>query len=162
MTDKLKTQASKVNTLRSLRYMCFILIAVLLGALFPTAGCLPGSEAASAELNDTMMSANLTYYTEQLPPYNYMENGTLEGISVDLLEAITEKMGKKVTREEINLVPWTEGYQTVLTRNNTVLFTTARLPEREQSFKWAGPIYADNNVLFARPDRGIVVQGPES
>ena len=91
-----------------------------------------------------------------------MDNGTLEGISVDLLEAITEKMGKKVTREEVHLFPWTEGYQTVLALNNTVLFTTARLPEREQSFKWAGPIYADNNVLFARPNRGIVVTGPES
>ena len=55
-----------------------------------------GTEAASADLNDATMSADLTYYTEQLPPYNYMENGTLEGISVDLLEAITEKMGKKV------------------------------------------------------------------
>jgi hypothetical protein len=41
MTDKLKTQVSKVNTMRSLRYKYFILIAVLLGALFPTAECLP-------------------------------------------------------------------------------------------------------------------------
>ncbi|HIH73913.1 MAG TPA: transporter substrate-binding domain-containing protein, partial [Methanosarcina sp.] len=56
------------------------------------------------------MSADLIFYTEQLPPYNYMENGTLEGLSVELLEAVTEKMGKKVTREEIHLVPWTEGY----------------------------------------------------
>ncbi|HWQ47724.1 MAG TPA: cache domain-containing protein [Methanosarcina sp.] len=141
--------------------MYLLFIAVLLGALLPTAGCLPESEAASADLNDTTMSGNLTYYTEQLPPYNYMENGTLKGISVDLLEAVTEKMGKKVAREEINLVPWTEGYQTVLTQNNTVLFTTVKVPEREQSFKWVGPIYTYTNVLFARPDQGITIERPE-
>jgi polar amino acid transport system substrate-binding protein len=107
------------------------------------------------------MSANLTFYTEQLPPYNYMENGTLKGLSVDLLEIITEKMGKKVTREEVRLVPWTEGYQAALTQNNTVLFSTARTPEREQSFKWAGPFYSDRYVLFALPDRGITIESPE-
>ncbi len=145
----------------SLRYTYLILITVLLGALLPTAGCLPESEAASTDQNDTTMSANLTYYTEQLPPYNYIENGTLQGISVELLEAITEKMGKKVAREEIKLVPWTEGYQAALSGNNTVLFTTVRNPEREQSFKWAGPIYTYTNVLFARPDQEITIKSPE-
>ncbi|AKB46695.1 hypothetical protein MSKOL_0918 [Methanosarcina sp. Kolksee] len=144
----------------SLHYIYLILIAMLLGALLPTAGCLPESEAVSADQNNITM-LNLTYYTEQLPPYNYMDNGTLKGISVDLLEAVTEKMGKKVTREEIKLVPWTEGYKTVLTQNNTVLFTTVRVPEREQSFKWVGPIYTYTNVLFARPDRGITIERPE-
>ncbi|WP_292379653.1 cache domain-containing protein [Methanosarcina sp. UBA289] len=145
----------------SLRYTYLILITVLLGALLPTAGCLPESEAASTDQNDTTMSANLTYYTEQLPPYNYIENGTLQGISVELLEAITEKMGKKVAREEIKLVPWTEGYQAALSGNNTVLFTTVRNLEREQSFKWAGPIYTYTNVLFARPDQEITIKSPE-
>ena len=145
----------------SLRYTYLILIAVLLGTLLPTAGCLPESEAASADQNNTTMSVNLTYYTEQLPPYNYMENGTLKGISVDLLEAIAEKMGKKVAREEIKLVPWTEGYQAALTQNNTVLFTTVRIPEREQSFKWAGPIYTDTYVLFAQPNQKITIEKPE-
>jgi polar amino acid transport system substrate-binding protein len=145
----------------SLRYTYLILITVLLGALLPTAGCLPESEAASTDKNDTTMSANLTYYTEQLPPYNYIENGTLQGISVELLEAITEKMGKKVAREEIKLVPWTEGYQSALSGNNTVLFTTVRNLEREQSFKWAGPIYTYTNVLFARPDQEITIKSPE-
>lgn len=146
---------------QSVRYMCFILIAVFFGALSPAAGSTSGCDVASVDINDTVVSANLTYYTEQLPPYNYMENGTLKGISVDLLEAVTEKMGEKVTGEEINFVPWTEGYQTVLTENNTVLFTTARLPEREQSFKWVGPIYTYTNVLFARPDREITINSSE-
>jgi polar amino acid transport system substrate-binding protein len=144
----------------SLRYTYFILVAALAGALVLSAGCL--SEQPSGAVPAVSPAEGLTCYTEQLPPYNYQENGTLKGLSVDLLEAITEKMGTKVTREKVHLVPWTEGYQTALTRNNTVLFTTARLPGRERSFKWAGPIYAYTNVLFARPDREIVITGPES
>lgn len=146
---------------QSVWYTCFILIAVFFGALSPAAGSTSGCEAASADINDTTMSVNLTFYTEQLPPYNYMENGTLKGISVDLLEEITEEMGEKAAREEVRLAPWTEGYQAALTQNNTVLFSTARTPEREQSFKWAGPFYSDRYVLFARPDRGITIENPE-
>jgi polar amino acid transport system substrate-binding protein len=104
-----------------------------------------------------MPEQSLTYYTEQLPPFNYAENGTLKGIAVDLLESITEKMGSKVSSAQVHLVPWTEGYETVLKKNNTVLFTILRLPSREDSFKWAGPIATYKTVIFARPDRGITI-----
>jgi len=143
----------------SLRYTCFILIAVILGALVSVGECLPENGTAGSEFNNSTIS--LTYYTEQLPPYNYIKNGTLKGVSVELLEAVTEKMGKKVSTEEIQLVPWTEGYQAALKGNNTVLFTTARTPEREQNFKWAGPIYSDRDVLFAKPDQGINISSPD-
>ncbi|MDV2480849.1 transporter substrate-binding domain-containing protein [Methanoculleus sp. Wushi-C6] len=137
-----------------LRYASLFLVAVLIGALIPAVGCAQESEAASAG------PGNLTYYTEDLPPYNYMENGTLQGLSVELLEAIAEKMGENVSREELRLVPWTEGYQAALTQNATVLFSTARTPGREQSFKWAGPIYSDRYVLFAARDRAVAIDGP--
>jgi polar amino acid transport system substrate-binding protein len=142
------------------RYTTLVLAAVLAGALVLSAGCL--SEQPSRAVPAAPPAGNLTFYTEQLPPYNYEENGTLKGLSVDLLLAIAEKTGTKVTRGQVHLVPWTEGYQATLNNNNTVLFSTARLPEREQSFKWAGPIYTYSTVLFARPDRHIVITGPES
>ncbi|WP_094228804.1 transporter substrate-binding domain-containing protein [Methanolobus psychrotolerans] len=145
----------------SLRYTYLFLSIVLTGALIIASGCLSEREIESADMDSVSELASLTYYTEQLPPYNYQENGTIQGISVDLLEAITDKMGNKVYREEINLVSWTEGYQAALTRNNTVLFSMARTPDREELFKWAGPIYTNRKVLFARPDRGITIEGPE-
>ena len=139
---------------RTRRYSSVFLIAVLIGALLLTAGCISEEDRAPKDVT-------LTYYTEQLPPYNYQENGTLKGISVDLLESVTEELGAKVDREEIHLVPWAEGYQTALTQPGTVLFGMARTPEREQSFKWAGPIITDRQVLFARRGRGITIQSPE-
>lgn len=140
----------------SRRYTYFFLIAVLTGALALAAGCLSEPEDTSGDLNGP---AALTYYTEDLPPYNYLENGTLQGIAVDLLEAITEQMGEKVPRGEVRLVPWTEGYEAARTQNATVLFTMARTPERETAFKWVGPISTDRYVLFAARDRAVA--GPD-
>ncbi|MDW7732663.1 MAG: transporter substrate-binding domain-containing protein [Methanolobus sp.] len=144
-----------------LRYTYLFLCIILVGALTISSGCLSEGETESVDVNSALEVTDLTFYTEQLPPYNYQENGTLQGLSVDLLETTTEKMGNKVSREDIHLVPWTEGYQAALTQNNTVLFSMARTPEREDLFKWAGPVYTNRKVLFARPDRGISIEGPE-
>ncbi|MDD1675151.1 MAG: transporter substrate-binding domain-containing protein, partial [Methanomicrobiales archaeon] len=132
----------------------FLFCVLMTGALL-VSGCL--TQPPDGGVPTTTPGPILTYYTEQMPPYNYEENGTLKGIAVDLLEAITEKMGTKVSRNQVHLVPWTEGYQAALTGNHTVLFTAARLPAREPLFKWAGPVYSYTNVLFARPDREIVI-----
>lgn len=104
---------------------------------------------------------DLTYITEQYPPYNYQENGKLQGISVDLLEKVWERMGVNLNRSAIQLLPWTEGYERTLKENNTVLFTTFRIPEREQLFKWAGPIATGRDALLARSDRNITIPAPE-
>jgi polar amino acid transport system substrate-binding protein len=145
----------------SIRYAYPFLIAVLAGALLVAAGCL-SAEGPGPGTNVTAPgSAGLTYLTEELPPYTYRENGTLQGVSVDLLEAITERMGGTVSREQVRVVPWAEGYQAALAGNRTVLFSTARTPERESLFKWAGPIATHGEVLFARYDRELAIQGPD-
>jgi polar amino acid transport system substrate-binding protein len=145
--------------LPSARYTVYILAAVIVGACVLVAGCV--SEPFSHAVPAAPAGEELTFYTEQFPPYNYEENGTLKGLSVDLLEEISVKTGMTMTRGQIHLVPWTEGYQAALSRNNTVLFSTGRIPERENFFKWAGPIHTYSTVLFARPDRHITITKPE-
>ena len=142
------------------RYTYLILVLVLAGALLLASGCISKPEQPSTVIS-TPDSVTLTYYTEQFPPYNYQENGTLKGVAIDLLGEITGKMERRVSPDQVHLVPWTEGYQAALTRKNTVLFSTLRLHEREQSFKWAGPIFTDRYVLFAGRDRAITIKGPE-
>ncbi|MDD1710194.1 MAG: transporter substrate-binding domain-containing protein [Methanoregulaceae archaeon] len=132
------------------------LMLLLLGAMLLSSGCTTRQPDAAEISIDS-----LTYYTEQRPPYNYEENGTLQGISIDLFEAITGKMGQKVPRDRIRLVPWSEGYQAALQGNKTMIFAIARIPARETSFKWAGPIFPYTTVLFARPDAGIVINTSE-
>ncbi len=147
----------------SLRFTYLLLCIALTAAMVITAGRLSDGEKATetADPGSDMEISDLTFYTEELPPYNYEEDRMLKGLSVDLLEATTEKMGTKVSREEVNLVPWTEGYHAVLNENATVLFSMARTPEREDLFKWAGPVYTNRKVLFANQDEGISIEEPE-
>lgn len=142
------------------RYKYLILVLVLVGALYLASGCISKPGQPSTGHISTPDSVTLTYHTDQFPPYSYEENGTLKGVAVDLLGEITGKMGRRVTPDQVHLVPWTEGYQATLTRKNTVLFSAVRLSEREQSFKWAGPIFTDRYVLFAGRDRAITIRGP--
>jgi len=94
------------------------------------------------------MPSDLLVLTEEYPPYNYMDNGTLKGISVDFLESAFTHMGIDIPRDSIKILPWAEGYNTTLTRNNTLLFSTGRIPQREDQFLWAGPIISDTKVLW--------------
>jgi len=68
--------------------------------------CLATDQIASAE--------DLTYITEQRPPYSYEKDGVLQGISVDLVEGAWERMGVSLDRSAIQLLPWTEGYERAL------------------------------------------------
>jgi len=92
--------------------------------------------------------SDLLVLTEEYAPFNYLDNDHLKGISVDLLESAFHHMGLDLTRDSFRVVPWVEGYKTILERNNTILFTTARIPEREDLFLWVGPIVNDTKVLY--------------
>ena len=127
--------------------LCFVLLSLLI----------PPATAA-----DRATSAkDLVYITEQFPPFSNQENGKLQGISVDLLEKMLEDMNKTLNRSEIKLLPWDEGYQMALQDNNTVIFSTGRIPEREALFKWAGPISSIKVVLFALNEKHIKINSPE-
>jgi polar amino acid transport system substrate-binding protein len=115
--------------------------------------------------NQTTSAKNLTYIADpQLPPYNYLEDGKLQGITVDLLETMWEKMGGDLNRSAIKLLPWTEGYQMILAENDTVLLGTTRIPEREHLFRWVGPAvpakYGDY-VLLAKNEKNITITTPD-
>jgi polar amino acid transport system substrate-binding protein len=48
-----------------------------------------------------------------------------------------------------------------LNEPNTVYLSISRLPQREQLFKWAGPIGPIRNVLLVRSDKNISITTPE-
>jgi polar amino acid transport system substrate-binding protein len=100
---------------------------------------------------------NVIYFTEQYPPFNYQEEGRLQGISVDLLEQMLAYMNTTLNRSDIKLLPWDQGYEMALQDNNTVIFSAVRLPERETAFKWVGPISPIKTVLFAMKKRHIKI-----
>jgi polar amino acid transport system substrate-binding protein len=104
---------------------------------------------------------DITYMTENYPPYNYSESEKLQGFAVDLLEAMLQKVGSKKTRKDIQLLPWARGYKSLQEDQNTCLFSMTRTPARENLFKWVGPIFKKNDVLIAKKDRHIKIGSVE-
>jgi polar amino acid transport system substrate-binding protein len=137
---------------RFIRKSTAIGIAALI--VLATAVCSPAAE-------ETPSAKDLTYITHQFPPFNFQKDNSLQGISIDLLELVWNRMGENLNRSIIEFLPWTEGYQRTLNEKNTVLFVAAKLPEREQLFKWAGPVGSDTKVLLAKKDKNLTIAGPE-
>lgn len=83
----------------------------------------------------------IKFYTENFPPYNFLENKTqVKGISVDILVEMLNYLKSTSTRDSIKVLPWARGYNYALTKKNSCLFSTTRTPGREKLFKWVGPI----------------------
>lgn len=101
--------------------------------------------------------APLVFITEEYPPYNYLANKQLTGISIDLLEMIFEATDTPLSRHDIRYYPWVRGYELALNRPNTVLFSTTRTAAREANFQWVGPIAQDQVVLLAHRDAPITI-----
>lgn len=103
-------------------------------------------------------AAPLTILTEEFPPYNYTEDGHIQGISTDILRLMLAEAGMDVPVESFQVLPWSRAYQDVLSHPDTLIFSVTRTKEREGLFKWIGPIAPNSNVLLARKDRKIVIQ----
>ncbi|MGD9200821.1 MAG: ABC transporter substrate-binding protein [Chitinispirillia bacterium] len=100
----------------------------------------------------------LVIITETYPPFNFEQEGNLQGISVDIMGLILKKVDSKLTIKNIQLLPWSRGYKDVQNVKNTCLFSTTRTKERENLFKWVGPIISNKNVLIALKANNIKIR----
>ncbi|SDI76584.1 polar amino acid transport system substrate-binding protein [Pseudomonas flavescens] len=117
------------------------------------------ASAARAEIDPNY---NVVLLTENFPPYNMAINGknfaqedNIDGIAVDVVREMFKRAG--VSYSLTLRFPWDRIYKLALEKPGYGVFVTARLPEREQLFKWVGPIGPDDWVLLARGDSNLVV-----
>lgn len=81
---------------------------------------------------------NLRILCEDFRPYNYMENGSLKGLSVEIVSNIKSLMS--LNEANIELMDWTAAYDLLKTEDNVALFTTVLTSNRKDDFQWVGPI----------------------
>jgi polar amino acid transport system substrate-binding protein len=86
------------------------------------------------------VSANNNYkiVTENYPPFNYMDNGKLKGISTEIVNKILTKIGWNDTKIEV--LPWSIAISLAKHDPSTIIFSLAKTNEREIFYKWVGPI----------------------
>ncbi|MCF8056530.1 MAG: ABC transporter substrate-binding protein [Desulfocapsa sp.] len=99
--------------------------------------------------------------TEELPPYNFALDKQVHGISADILLQLMAKNNIAIDRGDIQLLPWPRAYIMVQNKPGSVLFSTARTPQREELFKWVGPITDLTIGLIALKKNNIQLQSPE-
>lgn len=86
-------------------------------------------------------------FTIEEPPFNFIDDdGELTGISVDFVHAMRERMD---TDFEVTLMPWVRAYKMAQTEPGVVLFTAARIKERENLFHWITPVVQNSWNFFS-------------
>ena len=101
--------------------------------------------------------------TENFPPYNMEREGknfgrdeNVEGLATDIVREVFRRSGVDYT---LTLrFPWERVYQQGLTKPGYGVFLMSRSAEREELFKWVGPIASDDWVFLARSDSPITLQ----
>jgi len=83
-------------------------------------------------------------------PYSYAEDGAAQGIAVNAARQIFSQLD---FFPPINVYPWARTYNIALNTPNTLIFSMARTPEREDKFHWIGPIVGFDIHLFKHEDR---------
>ncbi len=102
--------------------------------------------------------STIQIYTENSPPGNYIHQGKVTGFAVAVVREIQKRTGHL---GDIQVVPWARGYNMTLTNPNVALFSTSRLPQREDLFKWVGPLYRQTWGFYAKRGTEIRIRSLE-
>lgn len=103
--------------------------------------CFAGSVSSGSLWAD---ERKLRVITEEWAPFNFTENGVLKGFSVEVLQNILESLNLKIP---IEIYPSMRVRSLLSTATETVMITMLRTPEREEKYKWIGPL-GDGEIYF--------------
>lgn len=98
----------------------------------------------------TAKAQKLTIFVDNWPPYNFTRNGNIVGISTDLIEMALQKAN---IQYEFVVYPFKRALLTVQRTPNTMLYTVARIPQRENMFAWIGPLHPRKLYLYKLKNR---------
>ena len=109
--------------------------------------------AAVCQLAVPALAADISAYTEELPPLNYQNGSQVGGFATELLQLTMRQAGYSV---DIQLQPWARAYRTVLEGPDRLIYSITRTPEREPLFHWVGPISPRQIKLYRLSSRNDI------
>lgn len=104
-------------------------------------------------LTSSAVSANspsLQLYYEQFPPYNFKQDGAMQGINAEIVQVICMKAEIQC---QFTLLPWTRAFALAQSEKNAGVFSTGMSSERRPKFLWVGPLVADRTSIFKLKSR---------
>lgn len=88
---------------------------------------------------------SITVVTEDLWPFNYVENNEVKGPHTDIVKALLKRSNMDYT---IAVLPWARAYKLVSTHPNTLIYTINHTKERHEKFHWIGELSSTANINF--------------
>ncbi len=88
------------------------------------------------------------FLTEENYPFSFTKSGKVVGASVDVVAEAAKRAG---IAANIKSGDWLTIYKRSQTEPETCIFSIARLPDRENLFKWVGVIAQNKWSIFAAP-----------
>ena len=99
--------------------------------------------------------------TEDYPPFNFSSEDELQGISTDIMSELFIRTQSKLTKKDIQLLPWTRAYKLALNRPNFAVYSTTRTESREDLFKWVGPFVPTVIAVVAKKEKAFEINTNE-
>lgn len=96
----------------------------------------------------------VTIVTEELPPYNYTENGQIVGSSTDVVRAVLDDI--QIPAKFIAL-PWARAMKMAQEQSNVLIYSISYTPSRREQFKWVGLINSGAEFLYCLRSKPIVL-----
>lgn len=90
-------------------------------------------------------SSDITFYTEHLPPYSYVQDDRVIGINVELVEKLCQQLELSCS---ISLLPWRRAFSLAQHNPNSGVFSATLTEERAPLFQWVGPIASAEGYIF--------------
>lgn len=97
-------------------------------------------------------------YTENLPPFNYRTNEGIAGIGAEVVSAMAKLVGHS---GEFEMLPWKRVLSALEKEPYSAAFSMVRIPEREDEFKWVGPITYSKSAFYQLADSPVKVRSLE-
>ncbi|XXJ19808.1 substrate-binding periplasmic protein [Desulfovibrio caledoniensis] len=93
----------------------------------------------------TATAHKLTIFVDNWPPYNFSKDGKIVGISTELIELALQNAD---IQYELVIYPFKRAFLTVQKTPDTMLYTVAKIPQREDLFAWIGPLHPRKVYLY--------------
>lgn len=115
----------------------------------------------STYLSQGASAQGFTVFASNNPPFNYTaEDGTVQGIAVDVLKLIMERTYYPIDQADISIINWARALDKTMYEPNHILLSPARTPKRDIMFSWVGPLHSFKLGLIARKNHHVSINDP--
>jgi polar amino acid transport system substrate-binding protein len=111
-------------------------------------------------MTSAITAQTVTIYTEEFPPFNFTENGSMTGVSTQVVESVIKQTGIPYV---IQSYPWAKSIELAQKEPNVMIYSISRQPKREALFRWVGLITppVTHSVFALKSRTDIAIQNLE-